>query len=158
MTHKKDKTRNKYKSVINHQLLSFIEKRRNPREIRDHLTAMADQQQFLGIGRKTQVGRRLTLGQFVNPGNEVTHASGAREGQEIIVLDTRDELVVVFECGGGKEAVDQVLELLVVVRVVDLAAVHLGDKSADHLPGNLLRCNIGTALRDAINPVVDDVG
>ena len=143
---KKELNKNRYKSGIDHQLLSFIKKSRNPREIRNHLTAMADQQELLGIGRETQVGRGFTLRQIVNPDDELAHASGLRQRQKIVVLYTRDELVAIFEGGGCKEAIDQVLELLVIACVVDFTTVHLCDKSADHLPGNLLRSHVGTAL------------
>lgn len=119
---------------------------------------MSNQKQLLRVGRQTQVGRGFAFRQLIDPFDKVTDACSTRQGKTVVILNTRNDLVLVLESSWSKKAGHQALKLLKIGVVIDLATVGLGHESADHVPGQLLRSHVGSALSDGVNPVVDDVG
>lgn len=142
---------------INHQLLSLIQQSRNPRQIINHRRTMPHKQQFFRIRRQSKVRRWLSLRKLVDPFHKVTDTSFTRQDKRIVLLlHARDDVVVFFEGGWREEVVHEAFELLEIALVVDFAAVGFGYERADHIPGEFLGRDIGAALGDGFDPVVDD--
>lgn len=118
---------------------------------------MSNKQQLLCIRWQSEVRRWFSLRQVVYPLHEIADTGLSGEDERVaLFLDSGDDVVVFFEGGRREEVGYEGFELLEVVAVVDLAAVHLSHQGADHVPGEFLGCDVGPALRDRFDPVIDD--
>jgi hypothetical protein len=143
-------------SRFHHQLFALIQQCCHPRQIRNHVPAVSHQQQLLRIGRETEICGWLSLWKAINPFGEVPQARPTGERQALVILNSRNQLVVKLESRRCEETGDEILELLKVAAVVDLPAISLGDQGADHVPRKLLGRYIGAALRNRVDPGIND--
>lgn len=73
-----------------------------------------------------------------------------------MLLHARDDVVVFFKGSWREEFVHKAFELLEVALIVDFTAVGFCNEGADHVPGEFLGGDVGAALGDGFDPVVNN--
>lgn len=150
---------------LRHHLLSFLQPVRDSPDVVNQALAQSDKQKFLNVGRQPQICGRLALRQRLDPSPEFLHRRALRHHEvtsriaSVIVglSGTLDKLVVDFVRFGCEELVDQLRQHLEIALVIDLAAIHLGDQAADHVPWYVVRGDVGAVVGNCINPCVDNI-